>query len=404
MSCWSSGGHMNPPSFTAVASVAYKEFLHILRDRRVLLLLLILPPLFTLLFGHAFETSEITDIPGLLINRDNTEQTQRFIEIILKEKTFRWRQAPPETSEESDLLGHGVQAALVIPQGWSDTLRAGNPKPLPLYLDGADINTASAAEGAVQKSLAQFQTKERDLIVENLPEDVIELGKKLRVEVRKQFVSLMEAWTAESKVLYNPKARVIEYVIPGIIGLILQLLTVTLMACTIARERESGTLYQLLVTSLQRGEIVIGKILPYLAISILLIVVIMALSSWHFGLRFYQTPMLGLICLLFLLCSLGLGLLISTFSRTQTQAIQFSVFFLLPVFVLSGAFAPIEQLPQTIRYISEIFPLTHFCRAFRLVNMYHASPSFYLINLVVLFGGAVVTFVGAALFLQRIEE
>jgi len=395
---------MTAPSLNAIGSVAYKEFLHIYRDRRVLSLLLILPPLFTLLFGQAFETSEIKDIPGLLVNRDNTAQTQRFVDIILKNKTFRWRQASPDIADESDLLGNRVRATLVIPQDWSDTLRAGNPKPLPLYLDGSDINTASAAEGAVQKSLADFQMKERDLLVENLPDDVIQLGKQLRVEVRKQFVSLMEAWSAESKILYNPKSRVIDYVIPGIIGLILQLLTVTLMACTIARERESGTLYQLLVTSLQRGEIVIGKILPYLGISILLIVVIMALSSWHFAVQFYHRPVLGLICLLFLLCSLGLGLLISALSKTQTQAIQFSVFFLLPVFVLSGAFAPLEQLPQTVRYVSEIFPLTHFCRAFRLVNMYHASPAFYFVDLVVLLAGALITFLGAAFLLKRIEQ
>jgi ABC-type multidrug transport system permease subunit len=395
---------MRPISLHAIGSVAYKEFLHILRDRRVLLLLLILPPLFTLLFGHAFETSEIKDIPGLLVNRDDTPPTRRFVEIILKNKTFRWRRVALDVTNESDLLGNGVKAALVIPEGWTDTLKTGNPKPLPLYLDGADINTASAAEGAVQKSLADFQVKERDLLVENLPEDVIELGKKLRVEIRKQFVSLMEAWTAESKILYNPKSRVIDYVIPGIIGLILQLLTVTLMACTIARERESGTLYQLLVTSLQRGEIVIGKILPYLGISILLIVMIMVLSWWHFGVEFHQTSVLGLVCLLFLLCSLGLGLLISALSKTQTQAIQFSVFFLLPVFVLSGAFAPVEQLPQTVRYVAEIFPLTHFCRAFRLLNMYRAPIAFYAIDIAVLLGGALVTFLGATFLLKRIEE
>ena len=204
-------------SFHAIASVAYKEFLHIYRDRRVLLLLLILPPLFTLLFGHAFETSEISDVPAMLINRDNNARTQRFIDIVLQNKTFRWRQAPPEITNESDLLANRVQATLVIPQGWSDSLSAGNPKPLPLYLDGSDINTASAAEGGVQKSLADFQVKERDLIVENLPDEVIELGKKLPVQIRKQFVSLMEAWTAESKILYNPKSRFIDYVIPGII-------------------------------------------------------------------------------------------------------------------------------------------------------------------------------------------
>jgi ABC-2 type transport system permease protein len=192
--------------------------------------------------------------------------------------------------------------------------------------------------------------------------------------------------------------------VPGIIGLILQLLTVTLMACTIARERESGTLYQLMVTSLRRGEIVIGKILPYLAVSIVLIVMILALSWWHFEVQFRAPVALAVICFLFLLCSLGLGLLISAFSRTQTQAIQFSVFFLLPVFVLSGAFAPLEQLPKFIRYVSEIFPLTHFCRAFRLVNMYHATLSFYVVDLIVLLAGALITFVGAAFLLKRIEQ
>jgi ABC-2 type transport system permease protein len=395
---------MRWPSLGAITSVAYKEFLHIYRDRRVLLLVIILPPVFTLIFGHAFENTQLTDVPALLIDRDHTERTARFIEIISKDKTFHWKMPGPNFQGESDLIGNGVMASLVIPTGWTDSLNKGDPKPLPLYLDDSDTNTATAVEGAVQQNLGTFQAKERDLLVESLPEEVIELGKKLPIDIRKQFVSLMTAWSAEGKKLYNPKSRFIDYVVPGVIGLILQLLTVTLMACTIARERESGTLYQLLVTSLKRREIVIGKILPYLVVSIFLVVVIMAVSAWHFGVAFYQPSALAVICLLFLLCSLGLGLLISTFSRTQTQAIQFSVFFLLPVFVLSGAFAPVEQLPQAIRYVSELFPLTHFCRAFRLVNMYHASVGFYAVDLIVLLAGALITFIGAAFLLKRMEQ
>src|SRR4030081_946334 len=126
------------------------------------------------------------------------------------------------------------------------------------------------------------------MMIDALPDQVIELGKKLPVEIRKQFVSLMEAWSAEPRILYNPKTRFIDYVVPGIIGLILQLLTVTLMACTIARERESGTLYQLMVTSLRRGEIVIGKMLPYLAISSCLIIVIAAVAGLHFKVPFHN--------------------------------------------------------------------------------------------------------------------
>src|SRR5437899_11649940 len=159
-----------------------------------------------------------------------------------------------------------------------------------------------------------------------------------------------------------------------------------------------------MVTSLRRRVIVSENMLPYLGVSAFLVLVIMAVSGWHFGVAFHQWPALAVVCLLFLLCSLGLGLLISAFSRTQTQAIQFSVFFLLPVFVLSGAFAPLEQLPTGIRYISELFPLTHFSRALRLVNMYHASVPFYIVDLIVLLAGALITFIGAAFLLKRIEQ
>ena len=395
---------MSLATFHAIGSVAYKEFLHILRDRRVLILLLILPPFFMLMFGHAFENTQLTDVPAILVDRDQTPRSARFIEIIMKDKTFQWRKVGADFKGEADLIGNGVKATLVIPAGWTERLDKGDPLPLPLYLDGSDTNTASTVEGVVMQNLGTFQAKERDLIVENLPEEVIELGKKLPVDIRKQFVSLMTAWNADAKNLYNPTSRFIDFVVPGVIGLILQLITVTLMACTIARERESGTLYQLLVTSLRRREIVIGKILPYLAVSSVLVIMITLVAGLHFKVRFYQPAALALICFLFLLCSLGLGLLISAFSRTQTQAIQFSVFFLLPVFVLSGAFAPFEQLPVVVRYVAEIFPLTHFCRAFRLVNMYHAGISFYLVDLVVLLAGALITFLGAAFLLKRIEE
>lgn len=390
-------------SLQAVLSVARKEFIHIYRDWRILVLLLILPPVFTLIFGHAFENTSSSDVPALLENADHSPLADAFVKELLKVKTFVWKQEAPNAGRP-DLLREGVKAALVIPAGWGASLKNGDPLPLPLYLDGSDTNTASELEGRVQESLGDFQKEQRDAMVESLPEGVIDLAQKLPVTVRKEFVSSMTQWNVKSHILYNPRQRFIEYVVPGVIGIILQLLTVTLTACTIARERESGTLYQLMVTSLRRTEIVIGKVLPYLAISVLLILVVMLVAGWHFHVHFHQPAMLGLICLLFLLCSLGLGVLISTFSRTQTQAIQLSVFFLLPVFVLSGAFAPLEQLPVAIRVLSECFPLTHFCRAFRLVNLYRAGVSFYTGDLIFLFLGALVTFFGAALLLKRIQE
>ncbi|MEP6809691.1 MAG: ABC transporter permease [Chthoniobacterales bacterium] len=395
---------MNGSSIGAIASVARKEFLHIYRDRRVLVLLLILPPIFTLVFGHAFEAGEMKGVPAILVNADGTPRSERFVQKALANDTFQWRLQAPGGGVNKDLLRQGVQATLVIPAGWSESLANGKPIPLEMYLDASDTNIGPQLLGSIQESLGKFQLSERQELIDGLPQEVFDLAEKFPVVVRKQFVSAMEPWSVKGNNLYNPKERFIDYVIPGVIGLILQLITVTLMACTIARERESGTLYQLMVTSLRRWEIVIGKVIPYFAISIGLILMIALLAGWHFQVEFHQPLVLAVICIVFLLCSLGLGLVISAISRSQTQAIQFSVFFLLPVFVLSGAFAPLEQLPTGIRWISELFPLTYFCRAFRLVNLYHAGPAFYLPSLLVLCAGTVITFVGAAFLLRRIEQ
>ncbi len=395
---------MNQGSPGAIASVARKEFLHIYRDRRVLILLLILPPIFTLVFGHAFEAGEMTGVPAILVNADPTPRSERFVKKVMADETFQWRVQSPAGGINQDLLQQGVQATLVIPTGWSESLENGKPIPLELFLDASDTNVAPQLLGSIQETAGAFQLDERQELIDTLPDEVFDLAEKIPVQVRKKFVSAMEQWSVKGHMLYNPKERFIDYVIPGVIGLILQLITVTLMACTIARERESGTLYQLMVTSLRRWEIVIGKIIPYFAISIGLIVMIALLAGWHFQVAFNQPLVLALICVVFLLCSLGLGLVISAISRTQTQAIQFSVFFLLPVFVLSGAFAPLEQLPAGIRWISELFPLTHFCRAFRLVNLYHAGPAFYAPSLIVLCVGTLFTFVGAAFLLRRTEQ
>ena len=388
--------------WNAIASVALKEFLHVWRDKRILALIIVLPPFFTLLFGYAFENTALTGVPAVLIDRDKTEQSAKLCELLSKSETFAWKKSP-DTGVDPDLLREKISAAIIIPPKWTEGIKTGEPLPIRLVLDGTDATTAEELQGRAQEVLGGFQLKSRDEMIENLPDEVIEMGKKLPVEIRKQFVSAMTPWTMEGKILYNPKLRFIDYVTPGIIGLILQLLTVTLMACTIARERESGTLAQLLVTPLRRVEIVIGKVVPYLGISLFLIGVTISVAYFHFGVHFRQPLMLGIICLLFLLCSLGSGLLISAFCQTQTQAIQFAVFYLLPVFPLSGAFAPIERLPSGVRLVSDIFPLTHFCEAFRMASLRNAEFSFFAGDLLFLAVGAILTCGGAAWILSRTD-
>ena len=391
-------------SWNAVLAIAYKEFVHVWRDRRVVLLIVVLPPFFTFLFGHAFENSTIRDVPAMYFDADHSKESQQFLDLLKAKDTFNWMPWHGDPEGKVELFPAQVQAAIVIPHGWGRGLTDGDPLPLRAVLDGTDTNTAPSVQGELQETLGEYQSKVRDNLIENLPDEVIDLGKQLPVEIRHEFSSMMTPWDVKTETLYNPKLSFIDYVMPGIVGLILQLLTVTLIASTVTREREVGTLSQLMVTPLRRSEIVIGKVLPYLVISMFLIASTIAVGNLHFGVKFAEPLLLSLTCFLFLLFSLGLGLLISVFSRTQTQAIQFSIFFLLPVMLLSGAFAPLNQLPRPVRMCSELFPLTHFCRAFRNVNLHRAHISPIASDLLFLGIGTVVTCVCAAFLLRSIDD
>ena len=391
-------------SWRAILAIAYKEFVHVWRDKRVLFLIVVLPPFFTFLFGHAFANSTIRDVPAMYYDADKSPQSEAFLALIKGKDTFDWKPWQGDPNGKIDLFTAGVQAAIVIPAGWGAALMGGEPKPILAVLDGTDTNTAPSVQGALQEALGDYQSQQRDNLIENLPDEIIDLGKQLPLQIRHEFSSMMVPWEVKTETLYNPNLDFIDYVVPGIVGLILQLITVTLIASTITREREVGTFSQLMVTPLRQSEIVIGKVLPYLVISMFLIASTIAVGSLHFGVKFQQPVLLSITCFLFLLFSLGLGLLISAFSRTQTQAIQLSIFFLLPVMLLSGAFAPLSQLPRAVRICSELFPLTHFCRAFRNVNMHHAHISAISGDLLFLAVGSVVTCAGAAYLLRAIED
>jgi ABC-type multidrug transport system permease subunit len=419
-------------SWNAVLAIAYKEFVHVWRDRRVLLLIVVLPPFFTFVFGHAFAGAAIRDVPAMLYNADTGSESARFADLLrgkdvlgalvegsddpdkarkdLNDQlqnlrdTFLWKPWVGDPAGPVNLVKARVQAAIVIPAGWSQAIREGKPIPIRTVLDGSDADTAPSVQGVLQQALGTFQVNERFELIKDLPAEVVDLGEQLSPETQHQFNSALTPWELKTQVLYNPDLLFVNYAVPGVVGLILQLVTVTLIASTITREREVGTLSQLLVTPLRHSEIVIGKVLPYLAISLFLIVGTIAIGHFHFGIRIHQPVRLASICLLFLLCSLGLGLLISALSKTQTQAIQFSVFLLLPIMLLSGAFSPLGQLPAGVRVFSELFPLTHFCRAFRSVNMYGTGWSFIAGDLVALGLGAIVTCVAAAYLLRTADE
>ena len=178
----------------AITSVAIKEFLHILRDRRIVALILVLPPFFTLLFGHAFEVTERQHVPAILQNADGGEASTKLLEFLGAKEKFNWltlsadQSYSTDVTHSPDLFKEQVEAALIIPAGWSDHLKKGDPIPLRLVLDGADTTTARELEGSLQQFLGEHQKAELDEMVADLPENVIELGKQLPTNIRKQFV------------------------------------------------------------------------------------------------------------------------------------------------------------------------------------------------------------------------
>ena len=258
-------------------------------------------------------------------------------------------------------------------------------------------------QGAVQEILGEYQARSLEMMIDDLPEEVFDLGRQLPEFVRKNFSSSMSPWEVKASILYNPDLKFIDFAMPGIVGVILQLLTVTLRASSLSRERESGTLLQLHVTPIQKSAIIIGKILPYLRIALMVEMMLFILGQYHFHAAFHNPNLLLTLSLIFLLATSSLGVLISSFSTTQTQAVQFSVFFLLPVFLLSGAFAPVSQLPFGVRLFSYAFPLTYFCHACREINVYCGGIASVAVDLILLSLGAFVTCLIATLRLRQTE-
>jgi ABC-2 type transport system permease protein len=189
---------------------------------------------------------------------------------------------------------------------------------------------------------------------------------------------------------------------PGVIGLTLQLLTVMLMAVSIPRERERGTLDQLMASPISRAELILGKLLPYFGISLVNVATILLVADRWFGVPVGKNLTLLLaLCALFVLSSLATGLLISAVSRSQFQAVQIAVFYVLPVFMLSGAYAPIEAIPDYIRPISYLFPLMYFSRAVRAVTLRGADLFQVGSDLAILAGFVVVFLYWAVLSFRK---
>ncbi len=344
--------------------VARKEYLHIRRDRRTLILILVMPTLLTLLFGFAFQGASLTNIPTAFVDEDQTPESFRLADAFRSVDLFAVRDDIAGRDPAQEAMNEGkIKVMVIVPAGFSDRIKEGKSAALDVIVDGTDTNTGPAALEAAARIVEGFNARVAAESLRAAFQIPIRMGE-----------ALLNRVGLEKEVLFNPGLRNTDYLMPGIIGLILQLLTVMLMASSIAREREAGTMEQLVVSPLSRSALFLGKLIPYFVISLVNVVTVLFISWYGFDVPLGKNPLLLLaLCTVFVVSSLATGQLISAVAKTQHQGTQIALFYLLPVFFLSGAYAPLESIPATVRPISYLFPLTYFSRSVRAVTLRDAG-------------------------------
>jgi ABC-2 type transport system permease protein len=378
--------------------LAIKELLHLVRDRRTLAFLLLMPSVLTVIFGYAIGSPRVTGIYTRVLDLDGGRIAEEYIEAIDGSITFKPQVVANATAAdvaaaEEALRADEISAFVVIPKGLSDTVESGGTGQVRAVVDASDTFTAPS----VLRELGSTTVQQNAFVAaESLRRD----GRVPSIEAGLVKVSPIELTT---EMRFNPELKSQNFVMPGVIGLILQLLTVIVMATSIARERERGTMEQLAVTPLTPAQIFIGKLVPYFLLALLDTINVMLLARLLFGVSLGgHYAVVGALVVAFILGSLGIGQLISVVSRNQSQAIQLAVFYILPAFVLSGAFTPIETQPEGVRPIAYSFPLTYFCRGFRAALLRQATLYDVRWDLAAMAAFVLLTF-GTSVLLLRIR-
>jgi ABC-2 type transport system permease protein len=333
-----------------IRSIIGKEFIQIVRDPRTLALILVMPIMQLLIFGYAIVLTP-DRIPLVVSDEARTPDSRGLVQALVNTTNFTLVghvDGLPRARAAID--GGQAKAALIIPPEFGRQVLAGRPAGVQMLIDGSDpsvANTALATAGQVAQARGAALAAER---AERMGRGAPTSG---AIELR-------------PTVLYNPSMESVNFMVPALIGLILQFQAVLLTAFAVVRERERGTLEQLIVTPIRAWELLLGKILPFVAIAFIQIGIALAV-----GLLWFRVPLngsLGLLLalsLLFLISALGIGLFISTVSATQGQAMQSSLFVLLPSFLLSGFMSPREAMPVPLQWLSSLIPLTYYIQILR---------------------------------------
>jgi ABC-2 type transport system permease protein len=330
---------------TRLISLIRKEFIQIVRDPRTLALALLMPIMQLFLMGYA-ATNDVRNVPLGIYDQDRGPEARALLDAYRAADYFRLAYDVDSEDELRHLIEGGqVRAGLIIPPDYSQRLQSGDWTQVALILDGSDPTTASTSLSAVQLIGQQYATR---IMVERLNR----LGQfdavGLPVEVR-------------TRVWYNPDLISAYFMIPGVIGMILFTLTSILTATAIVRERERGTIEQLIVTPIRSWELVVGKLLPYVILAFLNTLEVLIIGAFWFKVPVRgNVGLLLLLSGLFLLSSLGIGLLASTIAKTQQEAMLTVFMLLLPSLFLAGFFFPIEAMPRFLQLLSYLTPLRYY--------------------------------------------
>jgi ABC-2 type transport system permease protein len=332
-------------SFNRFLTIIKKEFIQVKRDPISLRLPFAMPIIMMLLFGYAV-TTEVEKIPTAVFDMNMTQQSREYIDKFIASGYF---DVTSHVSSQKDLAklidGGKVKAGIVIPSDYAEKLGKNKEPQTLIIIDGTD---PTSARTALSSGILISQVYSLDIKNNAIKKLGISAGSFPGVSVN-------------TRVWYNPNLKSSRFTIPGLVGLILQNITLMLTAFALVREKERGTIEQLIVTPVRSSELILGKLVPYVIIGYAGFLFALALCIFWFKVDVAGSlPLLLLLGFLFVYCSLSIGMLISTFAKNQTQAMMAMVLVLLPSILLSGFIFPRDAMPLVINLIGYVIPLTYF--------------------------------------------
>jgi len=336
--------------FSRIKELIIKEFIQISRDKRMLLLVFIAPIIQLILFGYAI-TTDIENISTAIWDLDRTYESRDFISCIENSGNFNLNYYADSEQEITSLLESGdAQVAVKINPGFGKDIKKGNEAKIQIIIDGSDSNSAAVILGYINQISANYS---RSVLVERL--------NQFKLLKQENISTNIDSFSNEIRFWFNPTLKSRFSNVPAVMAFILLISTIMLTSMSIVKEKEAGTIEQLIVTPIKPIELIAGKTIPFAIIGFIDVLLVISVSySW------FKIPLRGNLLILFfsmilyLFATLGVGLFISTISRTQQQAMMSTFFFMMPAVLLSGFMFPIENMPVIIQYITYLNPLRYF--------------------------------------------